>query len=205
MTDNVKSTITCDLEGRIETFNKGAQAIFQYTPEEVIGKKRVSLFSPGLVVLQHVPTWLKIAREKGEFETQTVFVRKDGKPFAADIRVTPTFHEGKQVGYCGVTTPRTDIDVNRAYPQIAVMTKIFSALVITRAPFLTATLVPVLIGAAWVAARGLARPFPWGLFWARARCMWRPIPSMTISIGRAAPMLPTTIISCRIPAAAAPS
>ena len=55
MIDNVKSTITCDMEGRIETFNKGAQAIFQYTPDEVIGKKRVSLFSPGLVCCSMCP------------------------------------------------------------------------------------------------------------------------------------------------------
>ena len=41
------SVITCDLEGRIETFNEGASKVFGYAPEEVIGRKRVSLFSPG--------------------------------------------------------------------------------------------------------------------------------------------------------------
>ena len=46
----IKSVVTCDLEGRIETFNKGAEELFGYKPEEVIGKKRVSLFSPGQVV-----------------------------------------------------------------------------------------------------------------------------------------------------------
>jgi 1,4-dihydroxy-2-naphthoate octaprenyltransferase len=165
MTEIIKSTITCDMEGRIETFNKGAEEIFRYRPEEVIGKKRVSLFSPGLVVLEHVPTWLKIASEKGEYKGRTVFLRKDGTAFAADVRITPTFREGKQTGFCGVTEPRPDIDVNKAYPQVALVTKIFGALVVTRAPFLTASLVPVLIGAAWVAARGLAPAFPWGLFW----------------------------------------
>jgi 1,4-dihydroxy-2-naphthoate octaprenyltransferase len=44
------------------------------------------------------------------------------------------------------------------------MTKVFTWLVITRAPFLTAIIVPMLIGAAWVAALGLATPFPWGKF-----------------------------------------
>ncbi len=162
---SLTSTITCDLEGRIETYNKGAEQIFQYSADEVIGKKRVSLFSPGLVVLEHVPTWLKIAAEKGEFKTQTVFLRKDGTAFAADIRITPTFKDGRQIGFCGVTTPRPDVDAAKAWPQVSLMTKIFSALVVTRAPFLTATLVPVIIAAAWIAARGLAAPFPWGLFW----------------------------------------
>jgi PAS domain S-box-containing protein len=34
----VKSVIVCDMEGRIETFNKGAEEIFGYSPEEVIHK-----------------------------------------------------------------------------------------------------------------------------------------------------------------------
>src|SRR5438067_12605153 len=97
------SVITCDMEGRIETFNDGAQQIFGYAPDEVIGKKRVSLFSPGVVVLGHVPAWLKAASKNGAHETDTVFIRKDGSRFSAHIRITPTFHgghtEGVQVGF----------------------------------------------------------------------------------------------------------
>jgi 1,4-dihydroxy-2-naphthoate octaprenyltransferase len=160
----LKSVITSDVEGRIETFNKGAEEIFGYRPEEVIGKKRVSLFSPGLVVLGHVSHWLKTAREEGEFRTRTVFLRRDGTPFAADIRITPTFRGGEQIGYCGVTVARPDVDPAEAMPRMGLATRIFSWLVITRAPFLTATIVPILIGAAWAVARGLAVPFPWGVF-----------------------------------------
>ncbi len=158
------STITCDLEGRIETFNKGAEQIFGYSAEEVIGHKRVSLFSPGLVVLEHVPAWLKTASEKGEFKSQTVFLRKDGSSFAADIRITPTFKDGRQIGFCGVTSPLPEVPASQAMPAINTMTKIFAWMVIMRLPFLTASLVPVLIGAAWVSAKGLVSPFPWLLF-----------------------------------------
>lgn len=160
----IKSVITCDLEGRIETFNEGAEHFFGYSPEEVIGKKRVSLFSPGQTVLEHVPNWLKTASEEGEFKSETVFVRKDGSPVSAKIRITPTFRDGKQIGYCGVTTPLPEVAPEEVAPPISTSTKLFSGLVITRAPFLTASIVPVLIGAAWAAARGLATPFPWGLF-----------------------------------------
>ena len=84
MTDKaLKSVITCDMEGRIETFNDGAAALFGYPAEEIIGKKRVSLFSPGLVVLEHVENWLSSAVENGAHETDTVFIRKDGSRFAA--------------------------------------------------------------------------------------------------------------------------
>jgi len=160
-----KSVITCDLEGRIETFNQGAQEIFGYTPEEVIGKKRVSLFSPGWIVLGHVQNWLKNAREKGEYHTRTVFLRRDGTPFTADIRLTPTFRNGKQIGYCGVTTPQTDLPPAQAMPKVSPATRIFAWLVITRAPFLTATLVPILAAAAWVFTRTVGDPFPWMFFW----------------------------------------
>lgn len=160
-----KSVITCDLEGRIETFNQGAVEIFGYQPEEVIGKKRVSLFSPGQVVLQYIPNWLKIAREQGKFESKTVFLRKDGTPIAATVRITPTFHDGKQIGYCGVTERIENVDPQEVAPHISLMTRVFAWLVITRAPFLTAIITPILVGAAWVAYTGAAQPFPMGKFW----------------------------------------
>jgi 1,4-dihydroxy-2-naphthoate octaprenyltransferase len=162
---NPKSVITTDLEGRIETFNDGACAIFGYEAGEIIGKKRVSLFSPGLVVLAHVPRWLAEARERGEHRSRTVFVRKDGTLFAADVRITPTMKGGQQIGYCGVTTPRLDVDPKDAMPPIGLGPRIFRWLVITRAPFVSATVVPILVAAAWVHAHAAAdAAFPWLAF-----------------------------------------
>ncbi len=100
MNKKQKSVITCDLEGRIETFNQGAEEIFGYKAEEIIGKKRVSLFSPGQTVLEFVPNWLKVASEQGEYHTKTVFLDRDRNPVAAEIRITPTFKDGQQIGYC---------------------------------------------------------------------------------------------------------
>lgn len=169
-----KSVITCDLEGRIETFGKGAQEMFGYTPEEVIKLKRVSLFSPGLVVLAHVNTWLSTAVEKGAYEGRTVFVRKGGEQFTADIKITPTFRNGKQIGYCGVTVENTEVPVEESMPEVSLMTKVFGWLVVTRAPFLSATLLPVLFAGALVGANmklggallGVTTdgPFPWLTF-----------------------------------------
>ena len=105
---DVRSIITCDLEGRIQTYNKGAEQLFGYVPEEVIGHKRVSLFSPGEIVLRHVGKWLAMARTNGEFKTKTVFLRKSGTPFAAEIRITPTYrrreNDKQHIGYGGGTT-----------------------------------------------------------------------------------------------------
>ena len=51
MSKNLKSVITCDLDGKIETFSEGAQQLFGYTEEEIIGKGRVSDFSAGQICL----------------------------------------------------------------------------------------------------------------------------------------------------------
>jgi len=157
----LKSTITCDMEGRLETFNAGAEEIFGYKASEVIGKARVSLFSPGLTVLQNVPAWLSTASSEGKFEGESVFVRKDGSRFPAKIRITPTKKGGVQIGYCGVTTPLPQSELARVEPKISLSTKIFSALVVTRAPFLSASIFPVLIAGAYVAQVGA---FSWPAF-----------------------------------------
>lgn len=151
------SVITCDMEGRIETFSDGAQQVFGYSRDEVVGKRRVSLFSPGEVVLGHVPRWLKEASTKGAFETDTVFIRKDGSRFAAHIRITPTFHggaaSGTQVGFCGQTTVLEGVDPATVTPRTSFATRVFKGVVIGRLPFLTATLVPILLAAAWIATQ----------------------------------------------------
>ncbi len=143
------SIITCDMEGRIETFNEGAEQIFGYRADEIVGKKRVSLFSPGMVVLGHVTDWLKSATENGEHRTRTTFVRKDGSQLAAEIRVTPTFQDGVQIGYCGQSIELPDVDPVETLPPVRLATRIIRVVAITRLPFLTATWLPVILATAW--------------------------------------------------------
>ncbi len=141
-----RSVITCDMEGIIETYSDGAEHMFGYTREETIGRLRVSAFSPGEVILQNLKTWLTTADQDGEWVGETNFIRKNGEHFGARIRITPTFKEGRQVGYCGVTEElgsRVDVPIKGS-------TKAIRWLVITRAPFLTAAITPVAIGIAYV-------------------------------------------------------
>ena len=90
MDNSTKSIITCDLDGKVETFSDGAEKYFGYTKDEVIGKKRVSDFSPGEVVLGHVVNWLKAAVEEGKWEGETVFLDKDKNEIPSKIKITPT-------------------------------------------------------------------------------------------------------------------
>ena len=92
----MKSVIICDMEGIILKMNKGAADMFGYNPNELIGNKRVSLFSPGEIVLQNVLGWLEKADKDGENTIKTNFKRKDGSIFGAEITITPNFANGKR-------------------------------------------------------------------------------------------------------------
>ena len=154
--DRIVSVITCDTEGRIETFNKNAEKLFGYSAEEVVNKKRVSLFSPGMVVLGHVANWLKKARESEDgYSTKTTFIRKDGSKFAAQFRVTATIKKGKHVGYCGRTKELVDVSPEETMPHISLLTRFISIVAITRLPFLSATWIPIIASMVWAMNVGI--------------------------------------------------
>ena len=162
MNDNVKSVITCDLDGKVETFSEGATALFGYSEEEVVGKMRVSDFSDGQVVLGHVIGWLDESVKKGKWEGETAFLKKDGSEFSARIKITPTKDkEGNHIGYCGVTTPLKDKEPAEVRPKIDLMTQIFTWVVIMRLPFLSATIMPILVGAAVAKFMGYSVDWAW--------------------------------------------
>lgn len=144
----MKSIITCDMEGIILTMNTGAEKIFGYQKHELIGKQRVSLFSPGEIVLQNVASWLDTASKKGEYSGKTIFINKEGKKINAKISITPTYSKDKnkvQNGYCGVTEV---IDENVEVP-ISMTTKLIKLLAITRMPFTSASLLPIFLVASY--------------------------------------------------------
>ena len=149
----MKSVITCDMEGRVLTMNNGAEQIFGYKKQEIIGKKRVSIFSPGEIVIQNVGNWLATADKFGEFIGKTYFLKKDGTKINAKIRITPLFSNGKdkpQTGYCGETVlidEKVDVPIN-------LFTKIIKGVAITRVPFTSASIFPMFAIAAYYAGLG---------------------------------------------------
>ena len=154
--DKIVSIITCDTEGRIETFNENAEKLFGYSKDEVIGKKRVSLFSPGMVVLGHVANWLKKARQnKDGYTTQTTFIKKDGTHFAAEFTCTATMKDGEHIGYCGRTKELVGTSPEETMPKTSLLTKIISIVAITRLPFLSATWIPIIASVVWGLHEGL--------------------------------------------------
>ena len=162
MSEQIKSVITCDLDGKLETFSEGAASLFGYSQEEVVNKMRVSDFSDGQVVLGHVVGWLAEAVKNGEWEGNTVFLHKDGSELPCSIKITPTKgKDGEHIGYCGVTTPLDNKTADEVRPKINLMTKIFTWLVIMRLPFLTATFIPIFVGAAVANLSGFSVDWGW--------------------------------------------
>lgn len=149
----MKSVITCDMEGRVLTMNDDAVKIFGYEKEEIVGKKRVSIFSPGEIVIQNVANWLATADKLGEYIGKTYFINKDGSKINAKISIRPTFADGKsnaQTGYCGVTEV---ISENVEVP-INLSTKIIKGVAITRVPFTSASTLPMFAIASYYAGIG---------------------------------------------------
>jgi len=150
----MKSVITCDMEGVIETINPDGEKLFGYSKEELVGKKRVSLFSAGEIVIQNVGMWLSQANKKGQYSTKTYFINKKGKKFNAQIKITPTFANGKnnpQTGYCGITVPiEEEVKIPIKFSTIFIKW----AFAITRGGFTSASLFPIFAVAAFLAGAG---------------------------------------------------
>lgn len=95
--------VCADLEGRILSWNKGAEEIFGYTAEEAIGQPGEFVFVPGNE--QEIAD--DEARRKllaGERLTPYIAKRrrKDGKVIDLEITVSPIVDQGRVVGVVGI-------------------------------------------------------------------------------------------------------
>jgi PAS domain S-box-containing protein len=103
------SGIACDLKGMITSYGIGAQQLFGWTEEEVVGKKSVVIFHEPDAVQTLVPRLLKTAAETGKFEEEVTLVRKDGRKFRGLLTVRPLKKENEITGYMGITKHIRDL------------------------------------------------------------------------------------------------
>src|SRR5688572_7686434 len=66
-----------DTEGRVATWNKGAERLKGYTPEEIIGKHFSTFYPPEAVATGWPDQELEAAKREGRFEDEGWRVRKD--------------------------------------------------------------------------------------------------------------------------------
>jgi PAS domain S-box-containing protein len=94
--------------GHIVSWNRGAQDIKGYRPEEIIGK-HFSVFYPAEELEKGWPEYeLKQAVADGHFEDEGWRIRSDGSRFWASVIITPLYDEsGELMGYSKVTRDLT--------------------------------------------------------------------------------------------------
>ncbi len=103
------SGIACDSKGVITSYGIGAQKLFGWTADEVVGKQSVVIFHEPHAVQTLVPRLLKTAAETGKFEEEVTLVRKDGSKFRGLLTVRPLKTGNEITGYMGLTKHIRDI------------------------------------------------------------------------------------------------
>jgi PAS domain S-box-containing protein len=98
-----------DPEGRVSTWNSGAERIKGYTAPEIIGQ-HFSRFYPVEDLRAGKPEMeLKFAAEQGRIEDEGWRLRKDGSRFWANVTITALReHSGKLIGFAKVTRDVTE-------------------------------------------------------------------------------------------------
>ena len=98
-----------DREGRITTWNVGAQKMKGYNETEVIGRYFDFLFTQEDKDKDKPRLELKIALKNGRYEEEGWRLKKDGTKFRANIILTPVYSESKEhVGFAKITRDLTE-------------------------------------------------------------------------------------------------
>jgi PAS domain S-box-containing protein len=98
-----------DPDGRIATWNVGAQRLKQYGAEEIIGQHFSKFYTKADIERNWPAEELRIATTVGRFEDEGLRVRKDGTTFWANVVITPVKDEsGILRGYAKVTRDLTE-------------------------------------------------------------------------------------------------
>ena len=97
-----------DLDGRIESWNSGAENVFGYSGPEILGRPAEILFIPEEVAKGIPDRAMKTARKEGRAPDERWHVRKDGSRFFAGGEMTPLYMGGSLSGYAGICRDRTE-------------------------------------------------------------------------------------------------
>jgi len=98
-----------DPEGRVLTWNPGAQAMKGYTRDEIVGMHFSKFYLPEAVASGWPARELMLAQKEGRFADEGWRVRKDGTSFWASVMITPLISmDGKLAGFAKVTQDLTD-------------------------------------------------------------------------------------------------
>ena len=97
-----------DLDGRVSTWNAGAERIKGYRAVEIIGKHFSVFYPPEVFPAEKCRTELEIATREGRFEDEGWRLRSDGSRLWAKVTITALRNPaGELVGFAKVTQDLT--------------------------------------------------------------------------------------------------
>jgi len=111
---NDHAVFLLDEDGRVATWNTGAQRMKGYSTEEIVGKSTAVFYSAEDARQGKPQELLAIAAERGSVKTEGWRVRKDGTRFWAEVTITALFDEsGRVMGYAKTTRDVTELRKNQ--------------------------------------------------------------------------------------------
>jgi PAS domain S-box-containing protein len=100
-----------DPQGRVASWNAGAERIKGYSADEIIGRHFRTFYPPEMQAIRHPEHELELALRDGHYEEEGWRVRKDGSRFWASVVITAVRSaDGAHIGFTKVTR---DIDERR--------------------------------------------------------------------------------------------
>ncbi len=98
-----------DVQGRVISWNEGAQRITQYAASEIVGRHVSVFYSLEDQELGLPEQGLRSAAEHGHYAAEGLRLRKDGSRFWAEVRITAIFDAHKRLlGFGKVTRDLTE-------------------------------------------------------------------------------------------------
>jgi len=112
-----------DAEGRVTSWNAGAQRILGYQADEIVGERLARLYPQEDIALGKPQRELEVASAEGRFEDEGWRERKDGSAFRAHVVVTAVRDDdGRLLGFAKVTrdlTERTRVEAEMIRARVA--------------------------------------------------------------------------------------
>jgi PAS domain S-box-containing protein len=98
-----------DLDGRVRSWNTGAERLKGYSADEIDGQSFARFYTPEDRAAGIPDKALRIARDRGRFQAEGWRVRKDGSRFWAFVVIDAVYNDdGELIGFAKVTRDITD-------------------------------------------------------------------------------------------------
>ncbi|MDP9139899.1 MAG: EAL domain-containing protein [Pseudomonadota bacterium] len=135
MIDNVTeyAILSLDADGKVVSWNKGAQAMKGYAKDEIIGRNFVCFYTPEDIAAGRPWQVLELARAEGHCQEEGWRIRKNGSRFFANVLVTAVRDpDGVAIGYIKITRDLTD---QRALGKVLAESNRLREAIMTAAPY----------------------------------------------------------------------